>query len=576
MGHRVFGICVGNEMVRVAVIETRLRRFELKAAFEMSRRAKPTVMAWEGAEEPPDESAEDSRTLQRTWDLVANCVTPPPAPGDTVVLAYPGDRAFVRRMSLPFKKASQVEAALPFQMIGLVPVNPDQIHCAYEKVPIEGAAGTEVLAVAVPMNEFREFLDAARVDGLEPAHVGVEGQCLLSLLPFTASVADDGASEVQMLVWVDDDLVEIAVARGQQSVLTRAVRLGEPVVGGGDVAAAFLREVVLSAAVAAEGGASVGRVLVAGPDAFVLAGPLQEALNLPCDILDPGRLPIPGASSCQGLSPAMTKALALALGTASGGGPGSLNLRSGVFATEGASSVFRERAIYFFVILELFASLGIGRGVVRYMGLRAERDAGIAELKAFSKEVLGAEKDSFDTVLKTLKSVSEEDVRIFPRWTAVGTLQRISKAMMDVGHAVNSAPAAVKSGEDGTESAPAAAEGAWAVELENLRIEQRQATIRGEAETIETLDHFVANLNADSCISEVVSESTERIQFQRHQGWQRFTLRMTVDCTTKDAAKKVKDSAKDVAKDSAKDAAKDGAKDGAKETGSKDKAASAN
>ena len=34
MGHRVLGIAVGTEAVRVAVVETRLRRFELKAAVD--------------------------------------------------------------------------------------------------------------------------------------------------------------------------------------------------------------------------------------------------------------------------------------------------------------------------------------------------------------------------------------------------------------------------------------------------------------------------------------------------------------------------------------------------------------
>ncbi len=564
MGHRVLGIAVGTEAVRVAVVETRLRRFELKAAVEAPRRPAAVAPTWDGDEERPDAAMAAPAVPERTWDLVLRMVTPPPAPTDTVALAYPGDLAFVRRMSLPFKKASQVEAALPFQMIGMVPVAPDEIHCAYEKLPIAGSSGTDVLAVAVPIAEFRQFLDRARADGLEPAHVGVEGPCLQSLLPYTAATSEDGTVEVQMLVWAEDDEVEIVVARGTQSILTRAVRLGEPVTKGGEVATSFLREVMLSVASAAESGASVDRALVSGPDAFVVAGPLGEALGLPCDVLDPARLPIPGAATCPGLTPAMVKALALALGTASGGGPGSLNLRSGVFATEGTRSIFRERATYFTVALSVFLVLGAARGVARYVGLKAERDAGITELKAFSKETLGVEKDNFDTVLKTLKSVSEEDVKIFPRWTAVGTLNRIAKVMMDVGHAKGSTPAPAPGGDDsGTTAAAPSASGAWALELENVRIEMRQATLRGEAETIETLDQFVSKLDADPCISDIVSESTERIQFQRHQGWQRFTLRMTVDCQPKDLPKKAP-------KDGAKDAAAAGA---GKDVAGKDKVA---
>ena len=146
----------------------------------------------------------------------------------------------------------------------------------------------------------------------------------------------------------------------------------------------------------------------------------------------------------------------------------------------------------------------------------------------------------------------------------MGTLNRIAKVMMDVGHAKGSTPAPAPGGDDsGTTAAAPSASGAWALELENVRIEMRQATLRGEAETIETLDQFVSKLDADPCISDIVSESTERIQFQRHQGWQRFTLRMTVDCQPKDLPKKAP-------KDGAKDAAAAGA---GKDVAGKDKVA---
>ena len=116
-------------------------------------------------------------------------------------------------------------------------------------------------------------------------------------------------------------------------------------------------------------------------------------------------------------------------------------------AETGVKHVALEQTIY----VQNFQTaqiLGAARGVARYVGLKAERDAGITELKAFSKETLGVEKDNFDTVLKTLKSVSEEDVKIFPRWTAVGTLNRIAKVMMDVGHAKGSTPAPAPGGDD--------------------------------------------------------------------------------------------------------------------------------
>jgi hypothetical protein len=417
-------------------------------------------------------------------------------------------------------------------MIGYVPVQPDEIHCAFERLPTE-SAGAEVLGVAVPRDAFGRFLsDSISVHGLDPAYVSMDGVCLLSLLPFLP-VGDEGAA--RMILWAEDDRVDIVVASGLKAVIVRSVHLGEPVVHGDEVGTPFLREILLSTAAASEAGASVGRVFVAGPNADKLVGPLSEALGFTCEILDPSLLPIPGAAQCRGLGPGFVKALALALGVAAGGGgPGSLNLRGGPFAAAGTHGVFREHPRYFAVALILFLALGIGQAVTRYIDLLSQRESVVAELREFSTSIQGREREDFDAVLKEMMAVAEDEITAFPAWTAVDTLNRVSQAVIGVGK-LNPTTA-----EGGADLEALGIDSPYAVEFEAVRIEQKVASLRGEAASIETLDDFIARLKADQCIHDVVTESTERIQFQRHQGWQRFALRMAVDCGLRETAKKAK------------------------------------
>ncbi|HOU53307.1 MAG TPA: hypothetical protein PLQ97_05200 [Myxococcota bacterium] len=517
MGHRVLGITWGRETVRVAVVETRLRRFELKGVQEWPRR--PASMDEEAIPEVPGVGSEG------VGSLLAARLNPPPGPLDTVVVAYPGERAFVRRFQFPFRKAMQIDAALPFQWMSLLPVPMEEMHTAWEPVSPQGG-GLEVLGVATPAASLTEFLERNREMGLAPVRVSMDGVCLLSLLPWCEEPPGEEAGALgQMLVWAEEDRVELVVTRGRAAVMVRSSTLGEEVMSDGEVSSAFLREVVISVAAAAAQGAEVTRIRVAGPSADRLLGPLQEAVAIPCEVLDPARCPIPGAALCPGLDPRFAKVVALALGAASGTGPGSLNLRTGPFAVEGGRGLIRDRAGFFTWILALFLVLGAARAGVRWHGLRAEKAALNQELALFTKAVLGEEKSSFEAALKQMKSLNEDDLKVFPPWTAVGTLGRIARAM--------EVPVAAGEGDEAPAGHP--------LELESVRIDPKQVSLRGEAKTIEVLDAFVARLQADPCFQDVVTESTERVMFQRHQGWQRYSLRWTVDCAKAEAPRKGKD-----------------------------------
>lgn len=547
MGHRVIGVEIEGGVLKAAVVETRLRRFELKTVVSVPMDSDPDDPARPSRDRTPAEEGDESPTVvaaapdpavpgrARVAQRLRVALGEPLQPTDSVAFAFPGVHAFVRRLAFPFKDERRIAATLPFQMIGQIPVQPDEIHCAFERLGTE-AGRTEVLAVAVPKGAFREWLSGVWSSGVEPAHVGVDGVCLASLLPYLGP-RDDGAPV--MLVRTGDGQAEFVVARGNRIEMVRVVALGEPVLQDGEVSPALMREVLVTAAGASEAGVSVGSVLVTGADCEALRGPLGEVLGVPCEVLDPARLGLPGGDECPGLHPATVRVVALALGAASGGGPGSLNLLTGEFQREGAYSLFRERFRLFAAALVVFAVLGAGRFAGRVLGLRAEHQAALAEIRSLSAQVLGEEREDHAAVLKTLKSASEEDVQVFPRWTAVDTLGHLVSAVIAMG------PSSAGGGGEAEEGAgtegkarkaaaraggPIGPEDTAAVEVETIRIEPRSLSVRGEADTIETLDGLVERLKSDPCFHDVTTESTERIQFRRHQGWQRFSLRMDVDC----------------------------------------------
>ncbi|NOZ01306.1 MAG: hypothetical protein GXP54_05385 [Deltaproteobacteria bacterium] len=530
MGHRVLGLTFCDDVVRVAVVETRLRSFELRAVYELRRDIKAGEPEWAAASE--DEGGDETGYRPSVAELLDRVLVPALSKLDSVALSCPGNIGFVRKMSFPFKEAGRIDAALPFQMIGHVPVQPEDIHCSFEKVAVEGG-NTEVLAVAVPREDFSGFLASVRSQGIDPVHVTLDGVCLASLIPWISKEDDDGA---QMLIWAEGEGADLLVAQGRRPVLVRSVTAGEPVVQGREASPVFMREVLMTMAGASESGTSVTRVRVAGPEADVLVGPLAEVLGVQCDVLNPADLDIPGADVCDGLSTSMTHAVAVALAAASGGGPGSMNLMTGEYSREGGHGLLRENYRYFAVVLAIFAVLGAGRMVGRYLGLNAERNELIAEMKSLSKTEMGTASADFDGVLRKMKARSVQSSRVFPAWTAVDTLNRLMSAVMSMGKVDMAADGKNGNGEEGRSPAMY---GAFAVEIESVKIEPRQLSVRGEANTIETLDGLVGKLKTDPCFHEVVTESTERIQFRRHQGWQRFSIRLAVDCAVSSRGVKV-------------------------------------
>lgn len=554
MGHRVIALTRAGRTIRAAVVETRLRKFELKSvhAFELM----PAV--------GQDILPEGENTAPTTFETVATGLNRVLVPGlstsDSIVVSFPGESSFVRRLTFPFRDRAKIAEVLPIELAGTLPTGLDvELHIAFEKA---GEDGGDVVAVGVRTDALARFVDSWKTEGIDPQHVGVEGLELASLIPFVEEEGEHDRN--RMFVWIDGSSVEFLVCRGRDVVLSRALSLPSPVLSGGEVGVPFMREVLLSMAAASEAGAALNIVHVAGCGAGVVAAALSEALSLQCVEFDPAASSFPGAQGCQGLDSSMTRVLALATGVAVSSGPASLNLRIGQFGAQGAAGLLREKARFFAASLVLFVLLGIGWTAVRYAGLVNDRKAIEAELVQYASKILEKDVSDFDSALATVRAGAREEIGLFPTWTGVGTLEKIFKAVVQAGGAggggggesgveidptgVQTEPAALRGDEAGTsaltdsgELMDAEVDLGWAMELENIRVEPRQVSFKGEAESIEKVEELINRLKADPCFTDIVNESTDRIQFQRHQGWLRFSIRMTVDCSAASASSAARD-----------------------------------
>lgn len=549
MGHRVIALTRAGRTIRAAVVETRLRKFELKSvhAFELMPAGGPDV--------PPEGEDTAPTTLETVATGLNRVLVPGLSTSDSVVVSFPGESSFVRRLTFPFRDRAKIAEVLPIELAGTLPTGLDvELHITFEKA---GEDAGDVVAVGVRTDTLARFVDSWKAEGIDPQHIGVEGLELASLVPF---VEDDGEHDRnRMFVWIDGSSVEFLVCRGRDVVLSRALSLPSPVLSGGEVGVPFMREVLLSMAAASEAGAALDIVHVAGGGAAVVAAALSEALSLQCVEFDPAASSFPGAQGCQGLDSSMTRVLALATGVAASSGPASLNLRVGQFGAQGAAGLLREKARFFAASLVLFALLGIGWTAVRYAGLVNDRKAIEAELVQYASNILEQDVSDLDSALATVRAGAREEIGLFPTWTGVGTLEKIFKAVVQAGGAggggggesgveidpagVQIEPAAVQGDEAGVSALTDSGELmdeevdlGWAMELENIRVEPRQVSFKGEAESIEKVEELINRLKADPCFSDIVNESTDRIQFQRHQGWLRFSIRMTVDCSAASAS----------------------------------------
>jgi len=129
---------------------------------------------------------------------------------------------------------------------------------------------------------------------------------------------------------------------------------------------------------------------------------------------------------------------------------GQVNFRKGQYSYAGDFQYLRERAPAIAFLTLLLIVVGFGRMYMKHGLLTAERDAQVQALRDLSKELLGKEKEDFDSVLSLLKKRPETaDVKLFPGITAKQAFYDITTIMEEVNNASKEEIVALR-GSDGT------------------------------------------------------------------------------------------------------------------------------
>jgi len=264
---RVAAVGIGTDAVRIAVIETRFRTVRL------------LDFASAPVEETPDESWEDAvvRALRDTGDALE---TRP----DTFVLALPMAWSVLRTLTVPFRNARKIAAAVPFELEPTLAIPIEDLVIDHLRSRTSGKTAT-VLAAGVGRAALEKHIEL-----LDRAGIAVEGACLdglgaLSLWAFGNGHKDE---PVALLCFSGEDAV-LGVVEGERLTTLRRVDATPRTFRTDPKAVARTVQNILRAHAAEHpDGQPVGRLAVAGTDEMeasrtVFAG----CFEIPIDYVDP-------------------------------------------------------------------------------------------------------------------------------------------------------------------------------------------------------------------------------------------------------------------------------------------------
>ncbi len=327
----------------------------------------------------------------------------------------------------------------------------------------------------------------------------------------------------------------------------------------------------------------LARVYLCGGSARLpgLGAALEQQTGIRVEPLMLARGGLPGAALSDEAAPVAPLSVALALRGVGGRAAASLlNLRQGPFAFRGEYQFLREKVRYFGLILLLVALVTGTRALLNHQAAADEYEALQAELAAVTKQVFGKESPSFDAALTTLRAGPEKsEGSLLPETTAFQLFFDITTFAQEVkdtpppegmkaavpktgdeaaagGDGVkppgdDEKAGAAAGGPDGPSDVPkdtpgdeGGADGGGApqgfqLEFESVSIDKKTGTIKGEANSVEAYEAFYQKLASHPCLQKVQTTERKRVTFKRHEGWQKFQVKFTVECAARKPTKKV-------------------------------------
>ena len=482
--HRIVGLDVGVDRVRVVALESGFRGFSLLEA-----RSVPL----------PDGGTPGERLKAALSQL-------PRSPDDTIAVALPGTQVASHVVTLPFTDARRIEQVLPAEVEGAIPFDLDEV--VWDHAVLSQANGrTEVLVGVVRKSALQQTLAQLSEAGIDP-RVVTFAPLALAMPAERGMVARDGvrpdSGAAEAVLDAGPDRADFCLLEGDRPVLARSVssagraaweaaRTDERSLDR--LLAPMARDVKISLRMRGKA-AAVARVLIAGDLATLpeAAAKLSAQLGVP---VEPIELKGQAAQVTDGSGADYALALGLALRAQQP--RGRLNFRKGEFAFTRDLSQVRGHLAKLGIAAAVLLVLGIVLGIARVASLsRQERDYDDA-LCAATRKTVGTCMTDYRQAVAALSGGRSKAAGI-PRVSAADVLAELLAHLPD-------------------DAMPT---------LEDVDLNTTSIRLRGTADSFGKVDQILAALKKDRCFGEIKQPRTEK---QRESEKVLFSIDFAYTCS---------------------------------------------
>jgi len=445
MAHRILGVDVGSYSVKLALMETSLRRTKIVSVAEL-----PVPDGGDGQQILGQELASGR------WKA------------DTVVAALGGEAAMVRYLSFPFMDPRKIAPIVGYEMEGQIPYELDEVvfdHVILERSNEDGQPSARVVVVAAEIGRAKAVVDWLRGVGLDPDPLTVEP---LACGFLGGGGSDEGETGAVAVLDVGHRSTNLTILSGGRPMFIRTLSRGSghvteaiasrlrisiedaertkqvdgmvPLPGQdldgprGEVAGAILDALKLwnlgvrqtLSAVRSEFGQNLDRVVLCGSGSTLQGLPHHVAELFGVELSQVVR---PNMEMLGGGGPQMALAVGLCH-LAAEHRHDALNLRNGPLASASSHSLVREKGLVFATAAVVALGLLVANGWARLALLKKEENLLATHLRTQTEQVLDKPMTDPGRVLRKIRQLQRAKRRSeipIPRSSAFAVLSEISR-----------------------------------------------------------------------------------------------------------------------------------------------------
>lgn len=375
---RTLGIDIRKNQLRVALVRTSYRRVAVEALAEVE--------------------LADYESLEQALRVVA---APFLQHHEGLVMALPGDQAYIHRVSLPPAALKEVESVLPFELEAQIPVDFDELVFDSRVLPRDkNSDSVEVLAAAAQRTQVQALILLARESlGHEPERIAVGPLPLGNLESVCPELRSD---RYVALVDLGDEHSEVIIVTQGVTVFARTLSVGVAGLPGNAAdLVAVLKQTIVSWSVACEHPVEVVYLCGGGALAGGIAQYLTAQVGVPVEALPALSFDEVQPEYVAEL-PRFAKALGIALSMRAG--HKDLNLRQGDLAYQRGYGFLREKLPLAVAFAAILVVSFVFSAWAESHALTKENEALRSAMTTLSKQILEEETDDAERVLELLDS----------------------------------------------------------------------------------------------------------------------------------------------------------------------------